>query len=54
LKKNFVCKKNLKLATAPNGNPQKSYRSSPAMWDHAALPAIRHRWSTFSDSSILN
>jgi len=26
-------------------NPSRSYRASPAIWDHTVLPATRHRWT---------
>jgi len=27
------------------GRPSLSYGASPAVWDHAVLPATRHRWT---------
>jgi len=29
-------------------SPSQSYWASPAVWDHTALPATRHRWTCFT------
>jgi len=33
------------MPIAPIGNPSQSYGASPAVCDHAVLPAARHRWT---------